>query len=113
MKTKDKMWGVFKEHPIFSNYLIGCDGRVYSKTRHKYISQRLDKNKRLRVDVYHNGKRYTKFVHQLVAETYIPNPYNLPTVHHIDHDRTNNLWYNLQWVDFMTNILLEKDYLFM
>ena len=41
------------------------------------------------------GKQY--FVHRLVAETFIPNPDNKPTVDHINRDRTDNSIGNLRW----------------
>jgi len=41
--------------------------------------------------------------HRLVAETWIPNPLNLPQVNHIDRDRTNNKISNLEWVTAREN----------
>lgn len=40
----------------------------------------------------------SKTVHRLVALTFIPNPYNLETVDHIDDCKTNNKATNLQWL---------------
>lgn len=42
-------------------------------------------------------------VHILVAETYIPNPHNLPMVDHKDRDKLNNHKDNLQWATRSTN----------
>ena len=44
-----------------------------------------------------------KRVHRLVAEAFIDNPDNLPVVDHIDHDRSNNNFFNLRWVSYSTN----------
>lgn len=50
-----------------------------------------------------NGKQKNKSVHRLVAEAFLPNPNNLPYVHHIDANRLNNDISNLQWVSEQEN----------
>lgn len=37
-----------------------------------------------------NNTRKTVAIHRLVAETFIPNPLNLPEVNHIDENKLNN-----------------------
>ena len=51
----------------------------------------------LHVELWKNGGRKKCKVHRLVAQTFIPNPDNLPQVNHIDEDKTNNRVENLEW----------------
>lgn len=55
-----------------------------------------------------NGKQKNKSVHRLVAEAFLPNPDNLPCVHHIDGDRLNNKLDNLKWVSEQENVKQAK-----
>lgn len=50
------------------------------------------------ISFYSGSKRVTWLVHRLVATVFIPNPDNLPEVHHIDGDRENNNVSNLMWI---------------
>ena len=58
----------------------------------------------LRVNLSKNGKPKNFSVHRLVAETFIPNPNNLPCVNHKDQTRTNNRVDNLEWCTYEYNI---------
>ena len=51
----------------------------------------------LMVDLKRNGKRKHARIHRLVAEAFIPNPYNLPEVNHKDENKHNNSFKNLEW----------------
>ncbi len=50
-----------------------------------------------------NSKKRNVSVHRMVAETYIPNPHNLPCVNHIDGNKENNHVSNLEWVSHKEN----------
>ena len=43
-------------------------------------------------------------VHRLVARAFIPNPYNLPEINHIDENKKNNSVENLEWCDRRYNV---------
>lgn len=55
------------------------------------------------VQMYRDNKSNVRYVHRLVAQTFLDNPDNKPEVHHIDSDRSNNKLDNLQWVTSKEN----------
>lgn len=56
---------------------------------------------RLRLSKSGHKKMYR--VHLLVAYYFVPNPYNKPKVNHIDGDKSNNHFSNLEWVSEREN----------
>src|SRR5581483_2088741 len=54
------------------------------------------------------GKNKTIRVHILIAGTFLENPDNKPTVHHIDADRSNNKLSNLQYATYKEQRLAQK-----
>ena len=52
----------------------------------------------------HRGKKYTRKIHRLVAEAFIPNPQNLPEVNHKDGNKDHNDESNLEWMTTEDNI---------
>ena len=62
------------------------------------------RGKILEVSINSNGY-YNRSPHRLVAEAFIPNPLNLPEVHHIDGNKLNNHISNLMWVTHQENMV--------
>lgn len=55
------------------------------------------------LNLNHFGKSVSCRLHRLLAETFIPNPQNLPDVNHIDGNKSNNDISNLEWVSTREN----------
>ena len=43
------------------------------------------------------NKFHNRRLHRVIAETFIPNPLNLPQINHINEDKTDNRVENLEW----------------
>lgn len=55
------------------------------------------------VNLHKNGVSEVCLVHVLVAQAFLPNTQNLPTVNHIDGNKRNNEVSNLEWASFSDN----------
>lgn len=64
----------------------------------KELKPAIDQGRYAMVLLSKNGIAKTCNVHRLVAEAFLPNPDNLPEVHHKNHDRRDNRVENLAWV---------------
>jgi hypothetical protein len=82
-----------KLYPKNKKYLVYPDGRIYNTKSKFFLSQEISHKGYARVSL--DRKHYS--VHRLVAETFIPNPSDLPQVNHIDENKLNNKVDNLEW----------------
>lgn len=87
-----------KEIKGFERYRININGVIYDTKRNKEVCQWIDTVGYYQCNLKDsNGKKYYKRVHRLVANTFIPNPNNLPQVNHKDGNKLNNNINNLEW----------------
>ena len=79
-----------------NEYLVSNHGNVWSVRRKRnLIPKRAKGYLRVALSVY--GKTKTFSIHRLVAQAFIPNPENKPTVNHINEDKSDNRASNLEW----------------
>lgn len=83
---------IIKKHPTLDVYCLS-DGRVIRQTNYKIVRGCLNGHGYRYVQL--RGKNY--MVHRLIAETFIPNHENKPTVDHINRIREDNRVCNLRW----------------
>jgi hypothetical protein len=88
----------------FPGYFITNFGRVFSAPNRMHLSSWIELSKSFK-EYFHStlhkeGKKFPTDIHILVAEAFIPNPMNLPTVNHRDGDKSNNRADNLEWATY-------------
>lgn len=83
-------------------YSVTEDGQVLNKNN-KPMRQWIDNVGYKQCNLYKDGKKKYVRVHRLVAELFVPNPNNLPQVNHIDGNKLNNHYTNLEWVNNSQN----------
>ena len=84
-------------------YSVNRHGDIYSEKYGKLFAKCKNSHGYVCVILRKNGIRYSKKVHRLVAETFLPNPENKREVNHIDGNKSNNELSNLEWVTSSEN----------
>lgn len=84
-------------------YVIRKDG-VRHFCKGKLISQNLNTDGYPQAKLCMNAQNTAVRIHRLVAEHFVPNPFNYQEVNHIDCDRSNNVYTNLQWCTHIENV---------
>ncbi len=88
-------------------YEISSNGRIFSYARKKegkLLAYIVNKDGYVQSLLSINKIKTNVLVHRLVAMAFVPNPNNLPEVNHIDGDKTNNNYWNLEWTTTKKNI---------
>lgn len=84
-------------------YQISSWGRVRNKDG--MILKPYTNNKGyVKISLQEGRRAIKKRIHRLVAQAFIPNPYNLPQVNHKDGNKQNNSYTNLEWVTNSENL---------
>jgi hypothetical protein len=90
-----------REQELFGGkYKVYEDGRIVSYIRKEpkeLIGKITNWGYRMVLLYDENSNRLYRTVHRIVAEAFLPNPYNLPEVNHKDGNKLNNHINNLEW----------------
>ena len=89
-----------------TKYLISKTGKVLNSKTGRILKPIKTQDGYLKVNLSHNNKTYNKKIHILVAKAFITNSivtYNM--INHIDGDKCNNNYKNLEWCDNSYNQL--------
>jgi len=96
---------IWKLIPGYSNYSISNYGKVANNKSSRILTPIITKKGYLTVRLYNSDGYKQLRIHRLVACEFIENIYNKPQVNHIDFDKTNNKYDNLEWVDNSENVI--------
>ena len=93
----EEIWCTIKGYE--GMYEVSDQGRVRSLKfgKERILRPGMDGCGYLQVGLWKNGDRNVFLVHRLVAQSFIPNPDNLPEVNHRDENKENNFVQNLEW----------------
>ncbi len=91
---------IWLEHPDYPMYRFSPEGDVLSLYNNMIKKKTLNVYKYEVVNIQGHG---TKIVHRLIADVFCPNPDNKPQVNHLDGNRSNNIYTNLEWCTPMEN----------
>ena len=91
---------------VETDYVCSSNGNVYSLKRgkKKELSYNTHKDGYQMCHIYINGIKHDKLRHRIIAESFIPNPYNKTQINHIDGVKSNCMASNLEWVTQSENI---------
>lgn len=104
MKAVNNM-EVWKDIDNFPTYQISNLGNIrrIKSGRTRLLKPSVHRDGYLKISLWNTTGSYTRFIHRLVAEAFIPNPDNKPQVNHIDENKINNNLDNLEWLTAKEN----------
>lgn len=87
---------------IIKDYYIDENGNIKGP-QGKFLKHRKNNRGYHMVTIYDDKQPIHILVHRAVAENFIPNPLNLPTVNHKEGDKDNNSVSGLEWSTYSDN----------
>jgi hypothetical protein len=95
----------------FDNYFIRENGEILMHSRYDeaseefgILSSRIDRAGYITVRLKRNGKGYTRFLHRLLAESFLKNPDGKKFINHRNGVKTDNRLSNLEFCTHQENV---------
>ena len=99
----DVEWMIHPGNPL---YLAINDGRLFHGWENKFYSLKPKEGGyvRVKISLYGKSSKYVS-LHRIIAELFVPNPKpkSCTIVDHLNHDKLDNKYTNLCWVNVMAN----------
>lgn len=95
-----EVWRPIKD---YSYYEVSSKGNVRNVKTKRVLKYGTNSDGYYQLNLYKNGKSKTIKVHRLVAEAFIDNPDNKPSIDHIDCNKLNNKVENLRFATLKEN----------
>lgn len=86
-------------------YSISDKGNVRNDERGSVLKPMVSTSGYHFVHLVVNRKKHTRYIHRLVGQALIENPFEYPQIDHVDGCKTNNDISNLRWVSVSENRL--------
>lgn len=95
---------IWKDVPNWENkYQVSNFGRAFSKLKNKIKPLDINNYGYARLQCYDGKRREKLFIHQLVGKLFVSGYQEGYVIDHIDGDKSNNIYTNLQWVSRSEN----------
>ncbi len=98
-----EIWANVSLNGVEISYRVSNCGKILNSKRNEILKPGIRGGYK-RLQVWHNGKKYSVCVHRVVAQAFVPNPHNKPMVNHKDGNKLNNHATNLEWCTNAENV---------
>lgn len=85
-------------------YWISTKARVWSSIKQRFVEGYTNSSGYTDFSLKVYGHRVRKYLHRMLGEAFIPNPYGYPEIRHLDDNPFNNDLDNLEWGTQLHNV---------